>query len=406
MRKQRIQCGRSAAADRGGAGQAKRGTKMSDQPPQGTATTMLVEKKTFSIPRFTTQGGRLIKNVRVGYETYGRLNAAGDNAILVCHYFSGSSHCAGKYRPDDELAGYWDAIIGPGKAIDTDRYFVVSADTMSNVSPKDPMVTTVGPATIDPDTGRPYGSTFPIVTIRDFVRVQRALIDHLGVRRLKCVTGPSMGAMQTLEWGAQYPELVERLIPVAGAGLQAEPYFIAEIDMWATPILMDPNWKGGDYFGGPEPVEGLRQSLKIVTVTARAPDWALNLFGRNWTRPGADPLAAVENTYSVESTLDAVVLQRGRYADAAHLVHLVRGCRIFDVDQGGGSVKAIRAPTLLIAVRTDGVMFPAYSRRAAERLRAYGTPVQLAEIDTHGGHLDCLYEIARTAPQIADFLER
>jgi homoserine O-acetyltransferase len=379
---------------------------MSDQPPQGIATTMLVEKKTFSIPRFTTQGGRLIKDVRVGYETYGRLNAAGDNAILVCHYFSGSSHCAGKYRPDDELAGYWDAIIGPGKAIDTDRYFVVSADTMSNVSPKDPMVTTVGPATIDPDTGRPYGSTFPIVTIRDFVRVQRALIDHLGVTRLKCVTGPSMGAMQTLEWGAQYPELVERLIPVAGAGLHAEPYFIAEIDMWATPILMDPHWNGGDYFGGPEPVEGLRQSLKIVTVTARAPDWALNLFGRNWSKPGADPLAAAENTYSVESTLDAVVLQRGRYADAAHLVHLVRGCRIFDVDQGGGSVKAIRAPTLLIAVRTDGVMFPAYSRRAAEQLRAQGTPVQLAEIDTDGGHLDCLYEIARAAPRIADFLER
>jgi homoserine O-acetyltransferase len=378
---------------------------MSDQPPQGIATTMLVEKKTFSIPRFTTQGGRLIKDVRVGYETYGRLNAAGDNAILVCHYFSGSSHCAGKYRPDDELAGYWDAIIGPGKAIDTDRYFVVSADTMSNVSPKDPMVTTVGPATIDPDTGRPYGSTFPIVTIRDFVRVQRALIDHLGVTRLKCVTGPSMGAMQTLEWGAQYPELVERLIPVAGAGLHAEPYFIAEIDMWATPILMDPHWNGGDYFGGPEPVEGLRQSLKIVTVTARAPDWALNLFGRNWTKPGADPLAAAGNTYSVESTLDAVVLQRGRYADAAHLVHLVRGCRIYDVDDGG-SVKAIRAPTLLIAVGTDGVMFPAYSRRAAERLRAQGTSVQLAEIDTDGGHLDCLYEIARAAPQIADFLER
>jgi len=136
---------------------------MSDQPPQGTATTMLVEKKTFSVPRFTTQGGRLIKDVRVGYETYGRLNAAGDNAILVCHYFSGSSHCAGKYRPDDELAGYWDAIIGPGKAIDTDRYFVVSADTMSNVSPKDPMVTTVGRRrsipTPDAPTARPFRSS-------------------------------------------------------------------------------------------------------------------------------------------------------------------------------------------------------------------------------------------------------
>ena len=256
---------------------------MSDQPPQGTATTMLVEKKSFSIPRFTTQGGRLIKNVRVGYETYGRLNAAGDNAILVCHYFSGSSHCAGKYRPDDELAGYWDAIIGPGKAIDTDRYFVVSADTMSNVNPKDPMVTTVGPATIDPDTGRPYGSTFPIVTIRDFVRVQRALIDHLGVRRLKCVTGPSMGAMQTLEWGAQYPELVERLIPVAGAGLQAEPYFIAEIDMWATPILMDRQLEGRRLFRRSRAGRGI-----AAVVEDRDRDGARAGLGAKSVRPQLD----------------------------------------------------------------------------------------------------------------------
>jgi homoserine O-acetyltransferase len=376
-----------------------------DQPSQASAaTSLLVEKKTHCIPRFTTQGGRLIKDVRVGYETYGRLNEAGDNAILICHYFSGSSHCAGKYHPDDQLAGYWDAIIGPGKAIDTDRYFVVSADTMSNVCPKDPMVTTVGPATIDPDTGRAYGSTFPIVTIRDFVRVQKTLLDDLGVKRLRCVSGPSMGAMQTFEWGAQYPDMVEKLIPVVGAGLHAEPYFIAEIDLWTLPILLDPNWKGGNYFGGPEPAEGLRQSLKIITVTARAPGWAQRLFGRGWAKPDADPLAGSDNQYNVESTLDALVTERSRFADAAHLVHLVRGCRIYDVDEGGSSVKAIRAPTLLISVTTDGVMFPAYSRRAAEELRAQGTQVQWAEIDTDGGHLDGLYEIARVTPQIRDFL--
>ncbi len=376
-----------------------------DQPSQASAaTSLLVEKKTHRIPRFTTQGGRRIKDLRVGYETYGRLNEAGDNAVLICHYFSGSSHCAGKYHPDDQLAGYWDAIIGPGKAIDTDRYFVVSADTMSNVCPKDPMVTTVGPATIDPDTGRAYGSTFPIVTIRDFVRVQKTLLDDLGVKRLRCVSGPSMGAMQTFEWGAQYPDMVEKLIPVVGAGLHAEPYFIAEIDLWTLPILLDPNWKGGNYFGGPEPAEGLRQSLKIITVTARAPGWAQRLFGRSWAKPDADPLAGADNQYNVESTLDALVTERSRFADAAHLVHLVRGCRLYDVDEGGSSIKAIRAPTLLISVTTDGVMFPAYSRRAADELRAQGTQVQWAEIDTDGGHLDGLYEIARVAPQIRDFL--
>ncbi|SPE20782.1 putative homoserine O-acetyltransferase [Burkholderiales bacterium] len=379
---------------------------MSSQASQASATPpLLVEKKTFCVPHFTTQGGRLIKDVRIGYETYGRLNDNGDNAILVCHYFSGSSHCAGKYHPDDPLSGYWDAIIGPGKAIDTDRFFVVSADTLSNVCPKDPMVVTVGPATVDPDTGWPYGAAFPIVTNRDFVRLQKALLDSLGVKRLKCVAGPSMGAMQTFEWGAQYPGMVDRLLPVIGAGLHAEPYFIAEIDMWTLPILMDPNWRGGNYFDGPEPVEGLRQSLKIITLTARAPGWARALFDRSWAKPDADPLAAGGNLYSVESTLDAIVAERSRYADAAHLVHLVRGCRIYDIDEGGSSVKAIRAPTLLISVASDGIMFQSYSRRAADELRAQGTPVQWAEIDTDGGHLDGLYEIARVAPQIRAFLE-
>ena len=377
---------------------------MSQESQGGAASSLLVQKKSFAIPCFTTQAGRPIYELRVGYETYGRLNAAGDNAILVCHYFSGSSHCAGKYDPNDALPGYWDAVIGPGKAIDTDRFFVVSADTMCNICPKDPMVVTVGPASVDPATGRPYGSSFPTVTIRDFVRVQKALLDHLGVKRLKCVTGPSMGAMQTFEWGAQYPGMVEKLMPVIGAGLHAEPYFIAQIDLWTLPILCDPNWKGGDYFGGPEPLEGLRQSLKIVTVTARAPGWAQRLFGRNRAKPEADPLAAADNLYSIESTLDALVTDRARFADAAHFVHLVRGCRIYDIDEDNSSVKAIRAPTLFISVTSDGVMFQAYSRRAAEELRAQGTPVQWAELDTDGGHLDGLYEIGRVAPQIRAFL--
>jgi len=365
---------------------------------------MLVEKRTFHIPRFTTQGGRLIKDVRVGYETYGQLSANADNAVLVCHYFSGSSHCAGRYHPDDPSPGYWDAIIGPGKAIDTERYFVVSADTMCNVGAKDPKVITVGPASIDPDTGRPYGATFPIVSIRDFVRVQKALLEYLGVKRLKCVAGPSMGAMQAFEWGAQYPGMVGKLIAAAGPGLHSEPYFIAEIDMWALPILLDPNWKAGNYFGGPEPVEGLRQSLKIITLTGRAPGWAQRLYGRNWAKTGANPLAEAENLYSVESGLDALAFERSRFAEAAHIVHLVRACRIYDVDEGGGSVTAIRAPTLLISVTSDRIMFPAYSRRAYEELRAQGTPVQWAEIDTDGGHLDGLYEIQRIASQIGAFL--
>ena len=141
----------------------------------------IVEKKVFSMPSYTTAGGQTIKDVKVGWESYGQLNAAGDNAIMVPHFFSGNSHAAGKYKEADAAPGYWDAIIGPGKAIDTNRFFVVSVDTLVNINTKDPNTTTTGPASINPDTGKPYGMSFPIVTFRDFVNVQKAVLDSLGV---------------------------------------------------------------------------------------------------------------------------------------------------------------------------------------------------------------------------------
>src|SRR5215510_9640730 len=149
---------------------------------------LLTEKKFFTLPQYTTAGGKTIKQVRVGYETYGKLNAAGTNAIFVPHFFSGNSHAAGRYKADDKAAGYWDSVIGPGKAFDTDKYFVFSADTLVNVNTKDPNTVTTGPASVNPATGKPYGMSFPIVTIRDFVNVQKALADSLGVKRFAAVT--------------------------------------------------------------------------------------------------------------------------------------------------------------------------------------------------------------------------
>src|SRR5437879_10598690 len=168
------------------------------------------EKRSFTLSQYTSVGGKPIKNVRVGYETYGTLNAAGDNAVFVPHFFSGTSHAAGRYKADDKAAGYWDAIIGPGKAIDTDKYFVVSADALVNLNVKNPMVGTAGPATINPDTGKPYGSAFPVVAMRDSVRVHKALADSLGVKKLMAVAGASGGSIQAMDWTADYPDFVER----------------------------------------------------------------------------------------------------------------------------------------------------------------------------------------------------
>ena len=180
--------------------------------------------------------------------------------MLICHFFSGNSHAAGKYDPKDAAPGYWDAIIGPGKAIDTNKYFVLSSDTLVNLNTGDPKTTTTGPASIDPDTGKPYALDFPVVTVGDFVNVQKALVESLGIKRLALVAGPSMGSLQTFEWAARYPEMVAKAMPVIGAG-EADAQLIAWLDVWAAPILVDPNWNKGDYYGKTPPNAGLAKAL-------------------------------------------------------------------------------------------------------------------------------------------------
>jgi len=215
----------------------------------------VVEKKTFTLPSYVTVGGKTIKGVKIGWESYGSLNTDKSNAILITHYFSGTSHAAGKYKVNGE-AGYWDAIIGPGKPLDTDKYFILSSDTLVNLNAKNPNVITTGPATINPLTRKRYGRSFPIVAIRDFVNVQKALVESLGISKLHAVMGASMGALQAYEWASSYPGMVGNVIPVIGAG-DADGWAIAWLHMWAAPILLDPNWNNGYYYGKAGPVAGL-----------------------------------------------------------------------------------------------------------------------------------------------------
>ena len=161
---------------------------------------MIVEKRVFELPCYTTRNGAVLESVRVGWESYGTLNRDRSNAILVTHYFSATSHAAGRYSPDDELPGYWDAIIGPDKPVDTNRFFVLSSDTLVNLNARDPSVITTGPASRNPVTGERYGMSFPVVSIHDFVDVQKALVQSLGINRLRAVIRPSMGALQAYQW--------------------------------------------------------------------------------------------------------------------------------------------------------------------------------------------------------------
>ena len=364
---------------------------------------LLTEKKFFTLPHYTTAGGKAIRNVRVGYETYGKLNAAGDNAIFIAHFFSGTSHAAGRYKADEKAAGYWDAIIGPGKAIDTDRYYVVSADTLVNLNVKSPMVGTAGPATINPDTGKPYGSSFPVVSMKDSVRVHKALLDSLGVKKLQAVAGASGGSIQAMEWGAEYPQLVERVIHVIGPGLDIHPYVIGLLDLWMMPIKMDPNWKGGDYFGGTEPNEGVAQALKTVTLTALHFGWAEKVHGYKWAVADRSPQDDMRNLFAIEDALYKSGVSRAAATDGAHFVWMAKANQLYNLEK---EQARIRAKVLFLPASTDMIFPPELSRKAAEKLKAQGNHVELYEIEGTSGHLDGLFSIGKVADRIKAFIEK
>jgi homoserine O-acetyltransferase/O-succinyltransferase len=375
------------------------------------AQDLIVKKQVFELPSFTTQSGRTLKSVKIGWESYGELNAEKSNAILICHFFSGNGHAAGKYAAVDKVPGYWDAIIGPGKAIDTAKYFVFSSDTLVNLSPGDPNVTTTGPASIDPDTGKPYGyltekndKGFPIVSIRDFIEVQKKLVDHLGIKKLVMVGGASMGGLQTYEWAAAYPDMVGRIMPVISSA-EPDAGLIAWLDIWAMPIRLDPKWNDGDYYGKEPPLAGLAQALKIVTLHAQTNTWATAAFGVKWAKEGESPLKTFSNRYAVEATLDSAGLGRAKTSDANSFLYLVRANQLF-AEGAAERLKAIKAPALVIYSPGD-LVFPAESvKRTADAIKANGAPVEVVELKGNRGHLDGVLNIKQAEQAIAGFLAK
>ncbi|WP_144982244.1 E22 family MetX-like putative esterase [Halomonas sp. C22] len=367
----------------------------------------VVEKQRFEIESFTTQGGETIPKVAVGWEAYGELNEARDNAILITHFFSGTSHAAGRYEAEGEATGYWDAIIGPGKPLDTDEYYIISSDTLVNLGANDPNVITTGPATLNPDTGEPWGMDFPVVTIRDFVEVQRALLESQGIESLHAVMGASMGALQAIEWASAYPERVERLIPVIGGGV-ADPWLLATLSAWAAPIRLDARWNEGDYYDGEPPTDGLKEALKLVTLNANHWQWANEAFNRDWADDARDPAQDITARYAIEQTLDDIAAARAALSDANHLLYLVRANQTFMAGYGDSleaGLAAIEAPTLMLYSENDLVFAPEGVRRTAELIEADGTEVTLETLEGSRGHLDGVVAIEQASDTLRAFLE-
>ena len=359
---------------------------------------LIVEKKTFELPSYTTVAGETIKSVKIGWEAAGTLNADKSNAILITHYFSGTSHAFGKYAAADQIAGYWDAIVGPGKAIDTNKYYVLSSDTLVNLNAKQSNIVTTGPASINPDTGKLYGMSFPVVSIKDFVRVQKVLIDSLGIRKLRAVVGLSMGGLQAFEWAQSYPESVERIIPVV-ATATAEPFLIAWMDLWAQPIRLDPKWNNGDYYGKEAPLDGLKAALKIVTLQANGWEWARKTFGTAPAQEGKDPAKAFTNDFKINAFLDQAAVARVAFADANHFLYLCKAIQLTAVEPAN-----IKVPALVLYAPTDQIFAESSVQETIQKIGATGGSVESATLVGPNGHLNAITEIGQAASKITSFL--
>lgn len=368
---------------------------------------MLVEKKHYKLQGFSTFNGQVIPEINIGWESWGTLNAQRDNVILVTHYFSGSSHAAGRYQEDDLLAGYWDSIIGSGKPLDTDKYFIISSDTLVNQEPFNPNVITTGPATINPATGKSWGLDFPVVTIRDFVEVQRSLLLSLGIETLHAVIGPSMGSLQALEWSIAYPAAVKRMISVIGMG-EADAWSCLGLQQWAEPILNDPLWCEGDYAPSKPPAAGVQQTLMQISLAAMSPTIINRTFKQHEPLETA-PLTTIRQNFRIVDYFKAQCLAQTKYADANHLLYLIRANQLFIAGHAANlteSLQKIQAKCLFLPATNDLLLFPEMSQRIHQTLIALGKNSSYTEINGDWGHLDGVNSITNQAETLRQFINQ
>ncbi|MDQ2714448.1 MAG: homoserine O-acetyltransferase, partial [Chloroflexota bacterium] len=252
-------------------------THLEHRVATATQATHMPQVHTYTFEHIPLQYGGVLEPVTLAYETWGKLNATRDNAILITHALTGNTHAHDPDYPDDTKVAWWNPLIGPGRPFDTSRYFVICSNVLGGC------YGSTGPASIDPRSGRPYGMSFPVITIRDMVRAQRMLIEHLGVRHLALVAGGSIGGQQALEWAIEYPELVQQVAVIAAtAALTAQAVAFSEVQRQA--IMLDPSWQGGDYEPGAGPQAGLAIARMLAMITYQSEETMEMRFARQPAR--------------------------------------------------------------------------------------------------------------------------
>lgn len=350
---------------------------------------------------FVLESGDRLPDVTVQYETYGELAPNRDNGILVFHAFSGDAHAAGYHTPEDRRPGWWDELIGPGRAFDTDRYFVICSNVLGGCRG------TTGPGSIDPETGRPWGLSFPLVTIADMVRVQKELVTHLGIDRLYAVAGGSMGGMQALEWAVRFPSMVERCIVIAATSrLSAQG--IAFNAVGRNAIMSDPNWNRGNYYDGEVPSRGLAVARMIGHITYLSSESMRAKFGRRMQN-GDGPVRAFDDQFAVESYLEYQGEKFVEHFDANTYIYLSKAMDHYDLagewEGFENAFREVQASFLVLSYSSDWLFTTEQSKEIVYALARAGKEVSFNEINSPYGHDSFLLEYSLQSELISAFLQ-
>ena len=352
---------------------------------------------------FVLEGGGVLSDVSMAFETWGELSPAADNAILICHALTGDSHAHGEAGDAHATPGWWNRVIGAGCGIDTDRYFVVCVNSLGGCQGS------TGPSSVDPETGAPYGSTFPTVTTRDIVRCQAAVADHLGVDSWLAVVGGSMGGMQVLEWGVMFPDRVRVIAPIATT-LAASAQQVAWSAVGRTALALDPRFRGGDYYDakpGDGPFAGLAIARSVAQITYRSAE----VFDGRFARDLVDPRSVFGHwdRFQVESYLDYHGEKLVRRFDANTYLILNRTMDLHDLARDRGSMEsAIRRlahlPALTLSISSD-VLYPTAQQAAIrDAIRAAGGRCDHHVIQSPDGHDGFLLAARQVGSHLAGFL--
>lgn len=363
----------------------------------------MIETMFFTFPEaaqpFRFESGEELGPITIAYETYGQLNHDKSNAILICHALTGDAHAAG-WHPGDKDPGWWDILIGPGKAFDTDRYFVVCSNVLGGCQGS------TGPSSLDPKTGHPYGLKFPVLTIRDMVNAQKKLVEHFGIERLLSVAGGSMGGMQALQWGVSYPDAVRSVISIATTATHS-PQQIAFNEVGRQALMSDPNWNNGDYYNSEPPARGLAVARMVGHITYMS-DTSMNAkFGRRFKNE-TSPFK-----FSPEFEVEGYLQYRGdnfiKRFDPNSYLYITKAIDYFDLSNGHGlaeTFRDVKARLLVLAFKSDW-LYPAYqSQEIARACKRAGVRASYCELNSTYGHDAFLIESDEQTYLISHFLHR